>query len=162
MSVPRQLAGLAAWLGVTFLTAAIGSVASIRAASFYQLLEQPAWAPPAAVFGPVWTALYTLMGFAAWWVWRADGFAAAANALRLYLAQLVLNASWSWVFFAWQLGTLSLVNIALLWVLIVATIVAFWRRQPLAGILLVPYLLWVSFAAALNLALWQLNPGILR
>jgi translocator protein len=161
MSAARQLAGLVGWLGVTLVAAAIGSAASINAGPFYQQLSQPSWAPPATIFGPVWTALYLLMGIAAWWAWRARGYAVARHALNLYLAQLALNASWSWVFFAWHLGTLSLFNIALLWILILATLVAFWRIRPLAGVLLVPYLAWVSFAGALNFALIRLNPGTL-
>jgi translocator protein len=156
-----QVAGLVAWLAVTYLAAAIGSAASVGAGAFYQQLDQPPWSPSPGVFGPVWSVLYTLMGIAAWWTWRAGGFAAARNALGLYLAQLALNAMWSWVFFVWQLGALAFLNIFVLWVLIIATLVAFWRIRPFAGILLLPYLLWVSFAAALSLALWQRNPGIL-
>jgi translocator protein len=161
ISGARQFAGLAGWLGITLVAAALGSAASINAQPFYQQLAQPSWAPPPTVFGPVWTALYILMGIAAWWVWRARGYAGALTALNLYLVQLAFNASWSWVFFAWQLGTLALVNIALLWILIPATLVAFWRIRPLAGLLLAPYLAWVSFAAALNFSLVRLNPGIL-
>jgi translocator protein len=156
-----QVGGLVAWLAVTYLAAAIGSAASVGAGVFYQSLDQPPWSPAPGVFGPVWSVLYTLMGIAAWWTWRAGGFTAARNALALYLAQLALNALWSWAFFAWHLGALAFVNILVLWLLIIATLVAFWRIRPLAGILLVPYLLWVSFAAALNLALWQRNPGLL-
>ncbi len=81
--------------------------------------------------------------------------------LCLFLAQLIANALWSWLFFAWQLGWLAFVEIVLLWSLIVANIVSFWSVRPLAGVLLVPYLLWVSFAAALSYALWQINPQIL-
>jgi translocator protein len=157
----KQFAGLVAWLAITYLAAAIGSAASIGADAFYQRLDQPPWSPAASVFGPVWSVLYTLMGIAAWWTWRAEGFAAARIALGLYLAQLALNALWSWMFFVWQLGALAFINIVVLWVLIIATLVAFWRIRPLAGALLIPYLLWVSFAAALNLALWQRNPGVL-
>jgi translocator protein len=159
--VAKQIAGLVAWLAITYVAAAIGSAASVGADTFYQQLDQPSWSPAARVFGPVWSVLYTLMGIAAWWAWRAEGFAAAHIALGLYLAQLLLNALWSWVFFASQLGALAFLNILVLWVLIIATLVAFWRIRPLAGVLLIPYLLWVSFAAALNFALWQRNPGIL-
>ena len=101
------------------------------------------------------------MGVAAWLVWRTGGFRAHKSALGLFLLQLAVNALWSWLFFSWHRGALALADIVLLWVLIVATIGAFWRVRPLAGILLVPYLLWVSFAAALNLSVWQLNPAAL-
>lgn len=157
----KQIAGLVGWIIVVFIAAAIGAAASIQAGSFYTQLDRPDWAPPAAVFGPVWTALYALMGAAAWLVWRVGGFRAARSALTLFLVQLALNALWSWLFFGWHRGALAFADILLLWALIVATVIAFWRIRPLAGALLVPYLLWVSFAAALNYAVWQLNPQVL-
>ena len=101
------------------------------------------------------------MGVAAWLVWRVGGFRAAQSALTLFLAQLALNALWSWLFFAWHRGALAFVDILLLWALIVATLIAFWRIRALAGALLVPYLLWVSFATALNHAVWKLNAQLL-
>lgn len=157
----QQFIGLVAWLAVCFIAAAIGSAASIQAGSFYTQLVRPDWAPPPAIFGPVWTALYALMGVAAWLVWRVGGVRAAGTALSLFLVQLAVNALWSWLFFGWRLGAAAFADIVLLWVLIVATLVAFWRIKPLAGALLIPYLLWVSFAAALNYSAWQLNPGLL-
>lgn len=146
---------------VSFIAAAIGSAASIQADSFYTQLVRPEWAPPPDVFGPVWSLLYALMGIAAWLVWRVGGFGAACTALTLFLVQLAVNALWSWLFFGWHLGGLAFANVVLLWMLIVATLVAFWRVRPLAGALLIPYLLWVSFALALNYSVWQLNPQIL-
>ena len=157
----KQIPGFVGWLAVTFMAAAVGSAASIKAGPFYAQLVRPGWAPPPDVFGPVWTILYVLMGIAAWLVWRVGGFRAARTALTLFLVQLVVNALWSWLFFGWHLGGLALADILVLWVLIVATIVGFWRVAPLAGALLIPYLLWVSFAAALNHSVWQLNPQIL-
>jgi len=157
----RQALALIAWLVISFAASAVGAIASVRAAAFYSDLVQPSWAPPPSVFGPVWTALFTAMGVAAWLVWRSGGWRARRTALTLFLAQLVLNALWSWLFFAWQLGAAALVDIVVLWVLVLATLVAFWRARPLAGALLVPYLLWLSFAAALNFALWRLNPQVL-
>jgi tryptophan-rich sensory protein len=97
----------------------------------------------------------------AWLVWRRHGFGGAARALQLFVAQLVANALWTWMFFAWRLGALALAEIAVLWLLIAATIAAFWPLHRLAALLLLPYLAWVSFAAALNLALWRLNPALL-
>ena len=163
MTLPKnkQIIGFVAWLAVSFIAAAIGATASIQAGSFYMQLVRPEWAPPPGLFGPVWTTLYALMGIAAWLIWRVGGFHAARTALTLFLVQLAVNALWSWLFFGWHLGALAIADIVLLWVLIVATLVAFWRIKPLAGALLIPYLLWVSFASMLNYSVWQLNPQIL-
>lgn len=163
MTLPKnkQTVGFVAWLAVSFIAAAIGSAASIRAAPFYTQFVRPDWAPPSDLFGPVWTILYLLMGIAAWLVWRVGGFHAARTALTLFLVQLAVNALWSWLFFGWHLGSVAFADIVLLWVLIVATLVAFWRVRPLAGALLIPYLMWVSFASALNYSVWQLNPQVL-
>ena len=157
-SKTKQILGLVGWLAVTFIAASIGGVASINAGSFYTQLVRPEWAPPSSWFGPVWTVLYALMGIAAWLVWRADGFRDARGALTLFLLQLAPNALWSWLFFGWHRGALAFADILLLWVLIIVTLIAFWRVRALAGALLIPYLLWVSFASALNYAVWQLNP----
>lgn len=109
----------------------------------------------------MWTVLYGAMAVAAWLVWREGGLRAHRVALGLFAVHLVPNALWSWLFFAWAEGALALADIALLWALIAAALVAFWRVRPLAGALLVPYLLWVTFASALNLALWRMNPELL-
>ncbi len=160
-SKQRQILGLVGWFIVSFAASAVGAVASIRAKSFYGQLVQPSWAPPSSVFGPVWTVLYAMMAIAVWLVWRSGGFRANRTALSLFIVQLALNALWTWLFFAWRLGSWSFVDIVALWALIVATLVTFWRVRPLAGALLIPYLLWVSFASALNYTIWQLNPQIL-
>lgn len=160
-SKQKQFLGLVAWLVVSFATSAVGALASVRASAFYAQLEQPGWAPPPEVFGPVWSVLFALMGVAAWLVWRSGGFGPNRLPLSLFFLQLGSNALWSWLFFAWHLGLFALVDIAVLWVLIAATILAFWRVRPLAGALLIPYLLWVSFASVLNFALWRLNPQAL-
>ena len=157
----KQALGLVAWLGVTFVAAGAGSVASINAQTFYAQLVRPEWAPPPSVFGPVWTVLYALMGVAAWLVWRTRGFHEARTPLTLFLMQLAINASWSWLFFGWQLGALAFVDVLFLWALILATLISFWQIRPLAGVLLTPYLLWVSFASVLNYRIWQLNPQVL-
>jgi len=156
-----QILGLIGWLVVSFAAAAAGAVATSSAGSFYEQLTRPGWAPPAVLFGPVWTVLYFLMGIAAWLVWRERGFAGAGTALTLFLVQLALNGLWSWLFFAWQRGAWALGEVLLLWVVILATLVAFWRVRPLAGMLLVPYLAWVTFATALTYALWRANPAAL-
>lgn len=157
----KQASGLLFWLLLSFVTAAIGAWASLDAGSFYQQLARPDWAPPGWLFGPVWSVLYALMGVAAWLVWRARGFAGARSALLLFVVQLGANALWSWLFFAWHQGALACAEILLLWLLIVATLVSFWRIRPLAGALLLPYMLWVSFAAVLCYAMWKGNPGLL-
>jgi len=161
MTRKKQALGFGLWLLVTFFASAIGGLGSVQAPTFYGALTQPAWAPPAWLFGPVWTVLYLAIAVAAWLVWRQQDFRARGLALGLFLAQLALNALWTWLFFAWQLGALAFAEIILLWLTIAVVLVLFWRARPLAGWLLVPYLAWVSFAAALNFALWQLNPQVL-
>ncbi|MEO6801380.1 MAG: TspO/MBR family protein [Rhodanobacter sp.] len=161
MSHARQITGLIGWLVLSFVAAAVGALASVQAANFYQHLAQPSWAPPSSVFGPVWSVLYALMGVAAWLVWREGGWRRQRGVLALFVTQLALNALWSWLFFGWHLGALAFADIVLLWLLIVATLVGFWRGRRLAGALLVPYLCWVTFASALNFTVWHLNPQIL-
>lgn len=157
----RSVVGFLLWCLPVFVAAALGGWASASAASFYGALNQPQWAPPGWLFGPVWSVLYALMALSAWLVWRAHGWVAARGPLLLFLAQLILNALWSWLFFAWHLGAAALVDIALLLVLIVATIVGFWRLHRIAAVLLWPYLAWVAFASVLNYAVWSLNPQVL-
>lgn len=157
--VLRQGLMLLTLLALTYLAAAIGAYGSMNAPDFYRELQLPAFAPPAWLFGPVWTLLYTLMAVAAWLVWRNGK--RYQTALWLYFSQLAVNALWSWLFFAWYQGALAFANIMLLLPLIIVTALSFWRQQKLAGLLLVPYILWVSFAAVLNYSIWQLNPGML-
>lgn len=159
----HPLLALAGWLLLTFAAGAVGGIASRDASGFYAQLDRPAWAPPASVFGPVWSTLYLLIGIAAWLVWRArdvdDG--ARRRALALFVGQLVLNALWTWLFFGWRMGGAAVAEIALLWLAIAATLAAFWRVRRVAGLLLLPYLAWVSYAAALTVSLWRRNPGLL-
>ncbi|CAN7188511.1 tryptophan-rich sensory protein [Pseudorhodoferax sp. LjRoot39] len=150
--------GLLGWLLLCFSVAALGAFASRGAPAFYAQLEQPAWAPPASVFGPVWTLLYLMMAVAAWQVWRLRGWCVP---LLLFLVQLAANGLWSWLFFGWRLGGPAFADIVLLWALLAATLAGFWRVRRSAGLLLLPYLAWVTFAAALNWAVWQRNPGLL-
>ncbi len=160
-SLKSQSLGLVGWLVATFAAGSVGAIASARAATFYGQLSQPTWAPPAWLFGPVWSALYLCMAVAAWLVWRKHGFRGARSALWLFIVQLLANALWTWLFFVLHHGALSLAEIALLWLFIAATVLAFWPLQRLAALLLIPYLAWVSFAAALTLSLWRLNPSVL-
>jgi benzodiazapine receptor len=157
----RPWLGLLAWLALSVVVAAAGGIASADAGAFYRQLELPRWAPPTWLFGPVWTVLYAAMAVAAWWVWRSPPTPARRAALVLYVAQLVPNALWSWLFFAWQQGALAMADIVLLGLLIVATIAAFWRVRRAAALLLMPYLAWVSFASVLNFWLWRHNPTLL-
>jgi translocator protein len=157
----RDVIGLIAWLLLCFATAAIGAMASVDARDFYAQLVLPSWAPPGTVFAPVWTTLYALMGISAWLVWRRHGFAGARRALVLFILQLAVNALWSWLYFKWRLGLGSLIEVVILWALILATILQFWRLSRTAAWLLLPYLAWVTFATALTYATWQLNKTIL-
>jgi benzodiazapine receptor len=145
---------LAGFAAAVFVAAAIGGLGVAGTSQEYQSLRQPAWAPPSWLFGPVWTVLYAMIALAGWLAWRRVGF---TRALWLYAAQLVLNAVWTPLFFgAGQYG-LAFADIAVLWVLIAGTVFAFWRIRRSAALLLVPYWLWVSYASALNLAIWLMN-----
>jgi tryptophan-rich sensory protein len=160
-ALSRQIAGLVGWLAVTFAAAAVGAIGSAAAPAFYEQLARPNWAPPAALFGPVWTALYTAMALAAWLVWRRHALAEARGAFTLFAVQLAANALWSWLFFGWRLGAAAFAEVLLLWASIAATIVTFRRLSVPAAILLLPYLAWVTFASFLTFAVWRLNPDSL-
>ena len=126
---------------------------------WYASLAKPAWTPPTWVFGPAWTILYAMMAVAAWRLWRRLGARPreSRRALVLFAVQLALNLSWTPVFFGMQRPDLALVVILVLWLAIAATIVAAWKACKTAAALLVPYLAWVTFATALNAAIWRLN-----
>ncbi len=164
MSRPISLSpalGLLVCLAITFAAAGVGGAAAANAGSFYLQLDRPAWAPPPGVFGPVWSVLYLMMGVAAWLVWRERSRQRVVPALALYGVQLVANALWSWLFFAWRTGPLAFAEVLVLLALVAATAISFWRISRPAGLLLLPYLGWVSFASALTWAVWQRNPAIL-
>jgi len=147
--------GLVAWLAITFAAAFIGS--RHMPGDWYAALVKPSWNPPNWIFGPVWTLLYITMAVAAWLVWRRAGFGGAGLGLGLFVGHLALNALWSYLFFGLQRIDLALYDIAALWVSIIAVMVLFWRINPVAGVMMLPYLAWVSFAAVLNFTLWRLN-----
>ncbi|HOW72801.1 MAG TPA: tryptophan-rich sensory protein [Phycisphaerae bacterium] len=143
---------------VCFAAAAIGAaVTGPSVPGWYASLNKPSWTPPSWVFGPVWSLLYLLMGISAWQVWRRTGLRAATVPLALFGIQLLLNAAWSGLFFGLRSPGAALLDIVLLWCAILGTVIAFWRRSAPAGWLMLPYLAWVSFAVALNLAIWNLN-----
>ncbi len=147
--------GLAFWLGLTFAAGWVGS--RFQPGEWYTHLVQPALTPPGWVFGPVWTILYILMGVAAWLVWQRYGLAGAVWPLGLFILQLVLNTLWSYLFFGLQNPGGAFLDIVALWLSILASLIAFWQYYPPAGKLLLPYLLWVTFAVYLNLQFWRLN-----
>ncbi|MDX2472165.1 MAG: TspO/MBR family protein [Candidatus Krumholzibacteria bacterium] len=120
-------------------------------------LVKPSWNPPNTVFAPVWSTLYILMGIAAWLVWRKVGFSGGRTVLGLFIAQLVLNSLWSYLFFGLHEPGIAFVEIVILWLVILVVTIGFWRISVPAGTLLLPYLCWVGFASLLNLQLWRLN-----
>jgi benzodiazapine receptor len=134
-----------------------GAVTSSTVGTWYQEFRKPSFNPPDWMFGPVWTVLYIAMGVAARRVWRRLGLGDARHALSLFAIQLFLNLAWSILFFGFQQIGLALAEIVVLFAVIVATAIAFWRRDSGAGLLFVPYLGWVGFAALLNASLWRLN-----
>lgn len=151
---PGQWLALAGFALAAFVTAAIGGLGVQGTAAEYSSLAQPSWAPPTWLFGPVWTILYAMIALAGWLAWRRAGW---TTALTVYAVQLGLNAIWTPLFFgAGQYG-LALVDIVLLWLSIAAVITLFRRISRPATLLLVPYLLWVTYATALNAAIWSMN-----
>jgi tryptophan-rich sensory protein len=151
---PASWLTLVPFLGAVAVVAGLGGLASASAAETYQDLEQPAFAPPSWLFGPVWTVLYVMIAVAGWLVWRSHGW---DRSLTLWSVQLLLNLAWTPLFFALEQFGWALVEIVCLAVAVMATTVAFHRRNRPAALLLVPYLLWVGFATALNAAIWWLN-----
>jgi benzodiazapine receptor len=159
MPLARSLLGLAVWVALCFIAAFVGSVVTYPSIpTWYASLIKPSWTPPAWLFGPVWSALYLMMALAAWLVWRRGGLAATRLPVTLFLVQLGLNVAWSFLFFGLRMPGLAFAEIVILWCAILTTLIVFWRRRAAAGWLLLPYLLWVTFAAALNFALWRMNP----
>ena len=145
---------LAGFIFITFCAPLLG-VTSIPD-EWYAGLNKPSWNPPAWLFGPAWTTLYTLMAIAAWLVWKRVAF---TRALGFYFVQLILNAAWTPIFFGAHAMGWALVEISIMWIAILLTLLSFLRVQKTAGLLLVPYLAWVSFATFLNFTLWRLNPS---
>jgi translocator protein len=153
------LVALAAFVALTFSAAGIASAFTARSVrTWYPTLRKPSGSPPASYFRPVWTALYFLMTIAAWNVWRVgDGWEGASAAITFFLIQLALNAAWSAIFFGMRSPGLALVEIVLLWAVVLATVILFWRVSPFSGALLLPYLAWVTYAGYLNAGIWRLN-----
>lgn len=152
----RHGIALAVFVGLCLGAAALGSRFTVSSVgSWYQALNKPTWTPPDWVFGPVWTVLYLMMAMAAWLVWKEAPSAWAP--MTAFAVQLALNVAWSGLFFGLRSPLFGLIDIAALWVAIAATIALFAAHSPLAAWLMAPYLAWVSFAGALNWAVWRLN-----
>lgn len=148
-------------IGFLALTLGVGVFAGLltepNVLTWYATLAKPSFNPPNWVFAPVWTILYALMAIAGWRVWRVRDF--HSGALLFWAAQLALNFAWSFVFFGMHAIGLALIEVAILWLMVLLTMLSFFRIDRIAGWLFVPYLAWVSFAAALNGAILQLNQG---
>ncbi len=154
------------WVGLVLLVAiclgaaGLGSMATTpEIAGWYRGLAKPSWNPPAWLFGPVWTVLYLMMAVAAWMVWRSGEYRIAQRPLVWFAVQLASNIAWSWIFFGLHQPGWAFVEILALWLAIVITTIRFFERSKVAGSLMMPYLLWVSFASVLNFTLWRLNIG---
>ncbi len=137
----------------------IGSIfTSESIPNWYAYINKPSFNPPNWVFGPVWTTLFILMGIAAYLIWKeGSNKKEVRSALLLYGAQLIANTMWSIIFFGLKAPGAAFIEIIALWILILLTIVYFWRLKPIAGLLLLPYIAWVSFASILNFFIWRLN-----
>lgn len=150
----RSMLALAGFGLASAAAAAVGGIAAAGAGQEYQQLEQPSWAPPSWVFGPVWTVLYASIAIAGWLAWRRARW---GPALWAFAVALVLNALWTPLFFGAGEYGLALVEIVAMWLAIGVTVVLFWRVSRPAALLMLPYWAWVTFATALNLAIWRLN-----
>jgi len=153
MTVSDYLA-LVPFLALVLAASVSGAV--FRPGRWYRMLDKPAWTPPDWVFPLAWGGLYVLIAASGWLVWLEAG-RAAAPALGVWLAQLVLNAAWSGVFFGMKRMGLAFIELAALWLSILATMTLFYPVSQAAAVLMLPYLAWVSFAAVLNLVIWQRN-----
>jgi len=157
--ISPSLSRLVVCVGAVLLASSIGSFATVRAIpTWYRRLAKPSFNPPEWLFGPAWAVLYLLMAVAAWLVWKQGWNAPGVKvALAFFLVQLIINALWSVLFFGLRSPLAGLMDIVVMWLAILATIVLFFRVSALAGVLLLPYIAWVSFAAILNAAILRLN-----
>ncbi len=150
-----SLLGLAGFAVACLVAGSSGAI--FRPGEWYERLNKPSWRPPNWLFGPVWMVLYAMIAISGWLVWLEAGWSGAALGLGLYAVQLVLNGLWSGIFFGLRRIGLACAEMALLWASILATIVVFYPVDALAALLLLPYLVWVTFALALNAAVLRLN-----
>jgi benzodiazapine receptor len=154
----RSLWSLAGFVAMCLLVEFVSARAtSLSVSSWYVDLQKPVWTPPGWVFPIAWTLLYLSMGVAAWMVWQVRSTESVGLALTFFGVQLFLNLLWSMIFFGMRQIGWGLVDISLLWLSIAGTIVAFYSVRPSAALLMIPYLMWVSYATALNFTIWKLN-----
>lgn len=151
----HDLLGLAVWVVLTFGVAAFAS--QFEPGEWYTNLAKPAWTPPGWLFGPVWGTLYFAMSIAAWFVWRERHTTVVTLPLAFYLMQLVVNGLWSWLFFGNRWIGLASVNLIVLVILVAITAAMFLKVRKAAALMLIPYLLWISYASALNFQIWRMN-----
>ncbi|WP_109530223.1 MULTISPECIES: TspO/MBR family protein [Nocardia] len=156
-SPARQAGGLIVSLLLVIVVAAVGNLAAVSSADQYRRLNQPGWAPPSWLFGPVWTVLYVLIAVAAWLVWRGEPWRAVRVPLAAHVVQLILNAAWTPLFFGAELRGLAFAEILVLVVAIAVTFVLFLRHSRAGAALLLPYLAWTVFAAVLTFSVWTMN-----
>ncbi len=150
-----QPMALVGWILLS-LSASLGGV-FISLGEWYARLHKPTWNPPAWVFGPAWTLLYVMMGVAAWLIWREGGWRERRRPLILFLIQWFLNALWTPLFFGLHQPGLAFAEMVLLWLMVALTVFVFWQIRRSAGLLLLPYLAWITFAAVLNFTIWRMN-----
>lgn len=160
----NSAAGLALFLGMSLVAMVFGGLFTSPAirSGWYGLLQKPSFNPPGWIFGPVWTVLYILMAVSAWLVWEKAGQAPVKVALSLFFVQLLLNVTWSLLFFGMGRPDLAFAEVLVLWALILTVTLLFYRIRPAASLLMLPYLAWVSFAVVLNGFIWRLNPVLPR
>ena len=154
----RDLALAAAAVLPVIATSIMGQAATLPNLQWYAGLSKPPFNPPNWIFGPVWTVLYALMAFAAWRIMRLPSSTRGRSlALSLFFIQLAFNAAWSWMFFAANSPWLGAINIVPQFLIVIATALVFYRLDQIAGWSVVPVVVWVGFACALNLSIWRLN-----
>ncbi|MEL6961822.1 MAG: TspO/MBR family protein [Pseudomonadota bacterium] len=144
---------LAVFIVAVIMVAMTGAI--FKPGPWYETLEKPSWTPPDWAFPVVWSILYLFIAIAGWLVWQSSGWSLA---LALWILQLLLNGAWSWLFFGLKRMDLAFVDVSLLWLCIAGFIVIAWPISTTAALLFLPYLVWVSIAAALNLTVWRMNP----
>lgn len=150
----NKYASLLVFFVVTMAAASVGSI--VIPGPWYEALAKPSWTPPNWLFAPTWFVLYFMIAIAGWLAWRTQG---RGPALPFWIAQLALNAAWSYIMFGRHEIGLAMLDLVALWLMIVGFILTVWQSSRLASLLFLPYLAWVTFAGALNYAVWHMNPG---
>jgi len=157
-STARNIAGFGCFLATCIAAMIAGAVVTTpNVTTWYKELAQPPWTPPPWLFGPVWTVLYVMMAVSAWLVWKCGDASTSRRPLVLFGIQLVLNVAWSWLFFGMKSPGIALIEILVLLGAIALTMISFGKISRLAGLLLMPYIMWVMFATSLNAGFWWLN-----